>query len=158
MLSPEAILLRKLTRSIFRANNAVLRYGDLVNEPFGQSSARWRVLDLIFEGNDSVAAIARATGLSRQAVQRVTDGLVAEHLAVYHPHPTDGRKQVISLTDSGRAIFEQIEASYDVWAKRLMDQIGTETARDAIETLESISQVLNLDLEYLKESRTTRHE
>ena len=158
MLSPEAILFRRLTRLIFRANSAVLRHGDLVNEPFGQSSARWRVLDLIFEGNDSVAGIARTTGLSRQAVQRVTDGLVSEHLASYAPHPSDGRKQVISLTDSGRTIFEQIEASYDVWAKRLMEQIGTEPARDAIEQLTRISQVLDLDLEYIKESRTTNHD
>ncbi len=102
MLSPEAILFRRMTRSVFRTNSAVLRYGDLVNEPLAQSSARWWLLYRLSRGDDSVADIARTTGNSRQAVQRLADALVAENLATYAPNPTDRRKQVVTLTDRGR--------------------------------------------------------
>ncbi len=158
MLSPEAALLRRLTRVVFQAQSTVLRHGDLANEPFGQSSARWRVLDLISEGNDSVASIARTTGYSRQAVQRLADALVSEHLATYGPHPIDRRRQVISLTDSGRDTLAAMETSYDEWSKRLIDQIGAEEAQDAIDRLTAISRVIDQDIAHIKESRRTNHD
>ncbi len=158
MLSPEAVILRRLTRAVFRAYGTVLRHGDLANEPFGQSSARWRVLDLISEGDGSVAGIARTTGYSRQGVQRLADALVTERLATYGPHPTDGRKQVISLTDSGRDVFDDMETSYDQWSKRLINEIGAEEAQDAIERLTAISRVLDRDIERIRESRKTDHD
>ena len=155
MLSPEADLFRRLTRAVFRAHGAVFRHGDIVNEPSGQTGARWRVLDLISEGDGSVASIARTTGFSRQSVQRLADALVAERLATYEPHPTDRRKQVISLTDRGRDVLETMETSFDEWSKSLMDQIGTEAALDAIERLTAISRVLDLDIERIKADRST---
>ena len=158
MLSPEAVLLRRLTRAVFRAHGAVLRHGDLANEPFGQSSARWRVLDLISEGSDSVASIARTTGYSRQAVQRLADALVSEHLATYGPHSTDRRRQVISLTARGRDTLAAMETSYDGWSKRLIDQIGAEEAQDAIERLTAISRVMDQDIEHIRETRSTDHD
>lgn len=158
MLSPEAVLLRRLTRAVFRAYGTVLRHGDLANEPFGQSSARWRVLDLISEGDGSVAGIARTTGYSRQAVQRLADALVTERLATYGPHPTDRRQQVISLTDSGRDVLDGMETSFNKWSKPLMDQIGTDTALDVIERLTAISRVLDRDIERIRESRKTDHD
>lgn len=158
MLSPEAILFRRMTRSVFRTNSAMLRHGDLVNEPFGQSSARWWVLSEISLGNDSVAGIARATGNSRQAVQRLADALVAEHLATYGPHPTDQRKQVITLTDSGRNVLDDMETSFDDWSKQLVEQFGTDDLRKAIDHLDAIRRLLGQDIEHIKESRRTQHD
>lgn len=158
MLSPEAILFRRMTRSVFRTQSAVLRYGDLVNEPFGQSSARWWLLFEISLGDDSVASIARTTGNSRQAVQRLADALVAEHLATYGPNPTDRRKQVITLTDGGRKVLDDIETSFDDWSKRLVDQFGVDDLSAAIDHLDAIRRLLDRDIERIKESRRTRHD
>lgn len=155
MLSPEAILFRRWTQSIFRTNSAVLRHGDLLTEPFGQSSARWWLLFEISLGLDSVADIARTTGNSRQAVQRLADVLVAEHLATYGPNPTDRRKQVISLTDHGRVVLDDIETSFDDLAKRMVDQFGAEELTEAIDHLDAIRRLIYRDIEHTKDIRST---
>lgn len=158
MLSPEAILFRRMTRSLFRANSAVLRHGDLLNEPFGQSSARWWVLFEISRGVDSVADIARTTGKARQAVQRMADALVAEHLAAYGPNPNDRRKQVITLTGRGREVLDAIETSFDDLAKRVVDQYGADELGEAIDHLDAISRLIDRDIEHIRESGSTRHD
>lgn len=158
MLSPEAILFRRMTQSVFRTNSAVLRHGDLLNEPFGQSSARWWLLFNISRGDDSVADIARTTGNSRQAVQRLADALVAEHLATYGPNPTDRRKQVVTLTDRGRKVLDAIETSFDDLAKRLVDQFGADELSEAIDHLDAIRRLTERDIEHIKESRRTQHD
>jgi DNA-binding MarR family transcriptional regulator len=101
MTSPSATLFRQLTRAVFAAQSSVLRYGDLANAAFGQSSARWRVLFYIAQGNESVAEIARETDYARQSIQRLADTLVADGLAKYAPDPEDRRKQVITLGAGG---------------------------------------------------------
>ena len=158
MLSPEAVLFRKMTRSVFRTNSVVLRHGDLLNEPFGQSSARWWLLSEISLGNDSVAGIARTTGNSRQAVQRLADALVAERLAAYGPHPTDRRKQVVTLTDLGREVLDAIEVSFDGWAKPLVAEFGIDELSEAIDRLDALRRLLERDIEHAKESRNTEND
>lgn len=158
MLSPEAILFRRMTQSVFRTNSAVLRHGDLLNEPFGQSSARWWLLYRLSRGDDSVADIARATGNSRQAVQRLADALVAEDLATYGPNPTDRRKQVVTLTDRGRKVLDAIETSFDDLAKRLVDQFGADELSEAIDHLDAIRRLTERDIEHIKESRRAQHD
>src|SRR5262249_23580141 len=71
MTTHDAARFRRFTRAIFAAQAAVLKHGDVATAPFGQSSARWRVLFRVSHGATTVAAIARATGYSRQAVQRL---------------------------------------------------------------------------------------
>lgn len=158
MLSPEAILFRRMTRLVFRTNGAVLRHGDLLNEPSGQSSARWWVLSEIALGNDSVAGIARTTGNSRQAVQRLADALVADRLAAYGPHPTDRRRQVVTLTDRGRDILDELETRFDDWAKPLVDAFGVDELSEAIERMDAFRRLLDRDIEHLKETRSTEHD
>jgi DNA-binding MarR family transcriptional regulator len=153
VLSPEAVLFRQLTKSVFRAHNAVLRLGDLLNEPFGQSSARWRLLELVDGGLGSVADIARETGSSRQAVQRLSDGLVADGLATYRPHPTDGRRQVLSLTDPGAARLASVDAAYDAWVGPVLAEVGPAAAHDAIARLDAISRVLEEDVARFRRDR-----
>lgn len=158
MLSPEAILFRQMTQSVFRLNSAVIRQGDLINQPFGQTSARWWLLYVISLGDDSVASIARTTGNSRQAVQRLADALVTDQLATYQPHPTDRRKQIVMLTDSGREMLGEIEASYDELAKRVVPQLGTEELLSAIDQLDAIRTLIERDISQLKESADTNHD
>ncbi|WP_405590348.1 MarR family transcriptional regulator [Streptomyces sp. NBC_01190] len=58
-------------------------------------------------GKTSVAAVARSTGYSRQAVQRVADALVADELAQYSADVHDRRKQRLELTEAGAVILGQ---------------------------------------------------
>jgi DNA-binding MarR family transcriptional regulator len=148
MPSANATLFRQLTRAVFAAHSSVLRYGDRANAPFGQSSARWRVMFNIAQGNGSVSEIARVTDYTRQSIQRLADDLVAEGLATYTPDPDDRRKQIITLTATGSALLHEMEFDFDRWSKRLVKKLGKENVTQTIEHLHELKRILDTDAEH----------
>jgi DNA-binding MarR family transcriptional regulator len=148
MPSPSATLFRQLTRAVFAAHSSVLRYGDRANAPFEQSSARWRVMFNIAQGNGSVSEIARATDYTRQSIQRLADNLVAEGLATYTRDPDDRRRQIITLTDEGTALLHEMETDFDRWSKRLVKKLGKDNVSQTIEHLHELKRVLDDDAEH----------
>jgi DNA-binding MarR family transcriptional regulator len=152
MPSANATLFRQLTRAVFAAHSSVLRYGDTANAPFGQSSARWRVLFNIAQGNGSVSEIARATNYTRQSIQRLADNLVAEGLATYAPDPHDRRKQIITLTATGKRVLDGMESDFDRWSRRLVKKLGKENITQTIEQLHELTRVLDTDAEQFDEN------
>jgi DNA-binding MarR family transcriptional regulator len=150
MTSPSATLFRQLTRAVFAAHSSVLRHGDVANAAFGQSSARWRVMFNIAQGNGSVAEIARATDYTRQSIQRLADALVADGLATYAPDPEDRRRQVITLTAKGSALLKEMETYFDRWSKRLVRTLGKESAIQTIEDLHELKRVLDADARHFE--------
>ena len=147
MTSPSARLFRQLTRAVFAAQSSVLQYGDRANAAFGQSSARWRVMFNIAQGNGSVAEIARETDYARQSVQRLADVLVADGLATYAPDPEDRRRQIITLTAKGNTLLAEMEADFDRWSKRLVRALGKGNVIKTIEDLHELKRVLDADAE-----------
>jgi DNA-binding MarR family transcriptional regulator len=145
MPSASATLFRQLTRAVFAAHSSVLRYGDRANTVFGQSSARWRVMFNIAQGNGSVAEIARATDYARQSIQRLADTLVADGLATYSPDPVDRRRQFITLTAKGSTLLAEMEADFDRWSRRLVQTLGTEKVIETIADLRELTRVLDAD-------------
>jgi DNA-binding MarR family transcriptional regulator len=150
MTSPSATLFRQLTRAVFAAHSSVLRHGDHANAPFGQSSARWRVMFNIAHGNESVSEIARATDYTRQSIQRLADTLVADGLATYKPDPGDRRRQIITLTAEGSTVLARMEADFDRWSKRLVKKLGRESVIQMVEDLHELKCVLDADAEHFE--------
>jgi DNA-binding MarR family transcriptional regulator len=150
MTSPSAEVFRRFTRSVFDAQAALLKHGDVANAEFGQSSARWRVLQRVAAGQTSVAAIAKSTGYSRQGVQRLADALVAEGSARYRADESDRRRQRLELTDAGTATFEQMEAHFDVWSARLLARIPETELVAVAHALERIRTVVLEDCDDMK--------
>jgi len=148
--SPSAKLFRRFTRSVFDAQAALLKHADAANARFGQSSARWRVLQRLSAGELSVASIARSTGYSRQSVQRLADALVAEGSARYSVDETDRRKKRLELTEAGASTFEQLEAHFDVWVDRLVANIPESELVAVSEALERIGLAVAADRDYIE--------
>ncbi len=145
MISDEAQVFRAFVGSVVSLSTALLKHGDRANEPFGQTSARWRVLLRTAAGEESVPAIARSTGYSRQATQRLADALVADGLAEFRPDQTDRRRQRIVLTDAGRAMLDQMEASYDTWSQPLVNSIGLDELERLSTSLEHVRDIVQND-------------
>jgi DNA-binding MarR family transcriptional regulator len=150
MASPSAEVFRRFTRSVFDAQAALLKHGDAANAEFGQTSARWRVLQRMAAGQTSVAAIAKSAGYSRQGVQRLADALVAEGSARYGADESDRRRQRLELTEAGAATFGQMEAHFDVWAARLLARIPESELVAVAGTLERIRLIVLEDCAGLK--------
>jgi DNA-binding MarR family transcriptional regulator len=148
MTSANATLFRQLTRAVFAAHASVLRHGDRANAPFGQSSARWRVMFNIAQGNGSVSEIARATDYTRQSIQRLADNLVVEGLATYAPDPEDRRRQIITLTPEGSTVLAAMESDFDRWSKRLVKKLGKSNVTQTIEHLHELKRVLDTDADH----------
>jgi DNA-binding MarR family transcriptional regulator len=152
MPSSNASLFRQLTRAVFAAHASVLRYGNTANAPFGQSSARWRVMFNIAQGNGTVSEIARATDYTRQSIQRLADNLVAEGLATYALDPDDRRRQIITLTSKGKKLLDDMESDFDRWSTRLVKQLGKQNIAQTVELLHEVKRVLDADAEHFDET------
>lgn len=151
MVSEQADVFRRFVNAVFNTQTALLKHGDMENAPFGQSSARWRVMLHISLGKTTAADIARSTGYTRQAVQRLADALVTEGYARYGVDDTDRRKQRIALTQRGRDTFERLEAHFDIWVERLLAQIPEAELIAVTDALNRIKAVVVADMRHMRE-------
>jgi len=94
------------------AVKAFLAAGDRLVEPLGLTSARWQVIGAVSLAGQpqTVPSIARAMGLTRQAVQRLVNELVADGLIEGRPNPAHRRANLFALTDLGEAAVADASA------------------------------------------------
>jgi DNA-binding MarR family transcriptional regulator len=104
-----------LVADVFELAGALRRHGDELAAVVGQSQARWQVLSVCSDGDWTVPDAARRLGVSRQAVQRVADLLVADGLATYEPNPGHRRSPHLRLTRSGVAALAAIDEASAAW-------------------------------------------
>ena len=139
--SPAGDAFAALAIRVMMTAGYLIAAGDALTKPLGQSSARWQVLAAAAQGTLSVAQIARALGVTRQAVQRLSDLLEADGLARYAENPAHQRAKLLVLTSKGREILDAIRARQALWANAL----GAEfTEADLVKTREVIDKALAL--------------
>jgi len=118
----------ELMFEIFRVNDRLIAVGDATVKSVGLTSARWLVLGAIALSNTPlpVAQIARNMGLSRQAVQKSTNEMVALGLVETLENPDRRGSKVIAMTDAGRSAYQ---AALELWRSEwtgAMEEILTE--------------------------------
>ncbi|HXQ16281.1 MAG TPA: MarR family transcriptional regulator [Caulobacteraceae bacterium] len=113
--------LSDLIVEIFRINGRLLAAGDRLVADLGLTSARWQVIGAIAIAGQpqTVPAIARTMGLTRQAVQRLINELMADGLVEARVNPNHRRARLFSLTRAGAAAFEGATARQAPWAEAL---------------------------------------
>jgi DNA-binding MarR family transcriptional regulator len=57
------------------------------------------------DGSMTTSDLARAAGVRPQSMGRTVAQLTEHAWVTTHPHPTDGRKALLDLTDAGRAVL-----------------------------------------------------
>lgn len=62
------------------------------------------IMLFVAQGTTSPVDIARALGVSRQAINQATKGLIERGMVALEPDPNDGRRKVLSFPDSDFAI------------------------------------------------------
>lgn len=100
-----------LVADVYHAAGEMRRAGEAIAAQAGQTQARWQIMSAVSEGDWTVADAARRLGVSRQAVQRIADELVADGLAVYSPNPRHQRSPILRLTPAGRRALATITAA-----------------------------------------------
>jgi DNA-binding MarR family transcriptional regulator len=109
------------------------------------TSARWQVLGAVALSPVplSVAQIARNMGLTRQAVQRLTDEIEGDGLLRFAPNPHHQRAKLVLLTAKGKSAFAAAMKRQAAWAAALGKGFGVRDIAAAAMTLRAIRQRLD---------------
>jgi DNA-binding MarR family transcriptional regulator len=120
------------------------RTSEAIASDLGQTAARWRVLSVLSAGPCTVPAAARRLGLTRQGVQRVADDLLAARLLKASPNPDHVRSPLLTLTNRGQLVLEQLTQRSDAARGRLLQHahITAEDLAAARTTLRPLLQSL----------------
>lgn len=140
--TPGGDALSALVVRVFQLNGLLLKAGDELAAPTGQTSARWQVLAAAESDTLTVAQIARALSLARQSVQRVADLLEADGLAEYRANPAHARAAILALTPAGLEVLRTIQAAQRVWADQLGEVIGEAELRQAAQVCARLLELL----------------
>ena len=95
------------------------------------------------EGPATMSALARSEGIRPQSMTAIVGALEAAGLIIGAPDPNDGRKTVLSLSESGREQFTSGRLAREDWLFRaIQTELSTaEAARlaDCVELLRRLS-------------------
>lgn len=137
--------LSRFSISVFDMNGLLMRSGDHVTRPIGQSSARWQVLGRVGYKPHTVSQMARDMGHARQSVQRIADVLAEEGMVVYKDNPEDRRAKLLELTDRGAEVLDSIYALDQAWSRNLMKKLDPKRLTSLAEALEAIAKIFEAE-------------
>lgn len=84
------------------------------------------------DGPSSASALAGAERVRPQSMATILTALEERGLIRRSPDPEDGRRQVVTLTDSGRELGEGARAVRDEWLARVLQDRYTDEERATI--------------------------
>lgn len=136
-----ASALTALTLAVFRVQGALLARGDELVKPYGLTSSRWQVLGalVLSGGRLTVPGIARAMGLTRQAVQKQVDLMKREGLVQAVENPAHERSQLLALTPKGSRAYAKADERWTLDAGRLAQKHSRRELERATELLDELA-------------------
>jgi DNA-binding MarR family transcriptional regulator len=84
------------------------------------------------EGPSSASALASAEAVSHQAIGAILAVLETRGYIQRSPDPTDGRRQLVSLTDAGVAQADNTTSAREEWLARVLQDRLTEDERRVV--------------------------
>lgn len=104
-------------------------------EGFGVSVAEWVILRLLFDkAGAAPSELANLTGMTRGAISKLADRMMAKKLIAQSFDSEDRRYQALSLTASGRALVPKLAALADRNEQEFFGHLKA-SERKTIETL-----------------------
>jgi DNA-binding MarR family transcriptional regulator len=141
--TPEQELLTAAALTVFRLNGQFLAVADELAKPAGLTAARWQVLGAVLREPLTVSGIARAMGITRQAVQRIADLLVGLGLAEYRPNPAHRRAKLLAATEEGYAAVRRIGPGHAAFSAALAGAVGPDLP-DIVAGLRRLTEALDV--------------
>ena len=141
--NPEQALLSDAALTSFRLNGQLLTLAEELARPVGLTAAWWQVLGAALGEPQSVSEIARAMGLTRQAVQRIADLLVERGLAAYAENPAHRRAKLLTPTPAGRDAVAAINPAHRSAAKALVAELGADRLAEVLAGMHELSAALD---------------
>lgn len=127
-------------RRLRLASARIRRLTREAGEPAGVSRSQESALQILRrEGPLTTAALAKIEHVRPQSMGETVRALAEIGMVVKDPDPTDGRRELVSLTRVGRAVVERTGGARDA---ELADRISRRLDADERATLESALEAL----------------
>lgn len=95
-------------------------------EGMGVTTAEWVLMRVLYDVRSlAPSRVAEELGMTRGAISKLADRLIGKGMLVRTPCPEDGRAQLLSLSEQGRALVPELA--------RLADENDDEFFRDLTE-------------------------
>ncbi len=139
----EGHVFTEIVLEVFRLSGRLIAEGDKITEPYGLSSARWKILGSIARSDTplTVSQIARVMGQTRQAVQRLVDIMQSNGLLAFLRNPEHKRAKLITLTDKGKGVYARLEEKQIPWANEQASRLNGDNLATTLATLKKISEL-----------------
>ncbi len=106
--------------------------------------AEWVVLRELYDSESAPSALADRLGMTRGAISKLADRLIAKDMIVRRANASDGRFQSLALTRQGRAITPQLAALADGNDAEFFADLDVETRERIATALKDIVRVKRL--------------
>jgi DNA-binding MarR family transcriptional regulator len=104
--------------------------------PFGVSLPEYTALSILGRRSGLTnAQLARRTYVSPQAMQQITEGLIARGLIARAPDQSRGRVLPATLTDAGRELLARCDEAVDRLEERMMHDLRPGARQTFLESL-----------------------
>ena len=104
----------------------------------GVTVAEWVVLRELYDGESAPSALADRLGMTRGAVSKLADRLIAKELIVRRAHADDRRFQSLALTRQGRAATPKLATLADENDQEFFAHLDTETRETVAAAMKDI--------------------
>ena len=112
---------------------------DSALEPFGIDSKDFGALRVLANQEPmSQLEVANSLGIDRTTMVALLDSLELKGVVTRRPHPTDRRRNVTELTESGRKIYAAATAAHAAAECQFLSPIGQGAAESLRATLRSL--------------------
>jgi DNA-binding MarR family transcriptional regulator/GNAT superfamily N-acetyltransferase len=113
----------------------------LLDTPYSLTEARI-VFELAHTGAAELADLRARLGVDSGYLSRIMNRFKADGLVDAGPSPTDGRRQLVTLTGRGRAVFAMLDARSSAEIRALLDRLGDEDQRRLLDALTTAQEIL----------------
>ena len=133
----------ELALALFKLNGQMLSAGEALTRPVGLTVARWQVLGACLREPQTASGISRQMGISRQAVQRVANRLLAEGFLERSDNPAHKRAPLLAATPAGRNAVTRVAPEQTAFSERIVKAFGRAELESLIRELQRLSEVVD---------------
>jgi len=142
-MADDSALGGEMTLAIFKLNGQMLSAGEALTRPVGLTVAWWQVLGACLREPQTASGVSRQMGISRQAVQRVANRLLAEGLLEKSDNPAHKRAPLLAPTQAGRDAIARIAPGQTAFSERIVEAFGRAELESLISELQRLSEVVS---------------
>ena len=134
-LTAKGRLFRDVLVELFRLRAVMLESSERIAASAGLTTARWQVLGAVQARPQTVSEVARALGLTRQAVQETADAMERDGFVAFADNPHHRRARLLAATARARRALAILQPRQEQFANLMGSPHTLAALRTTVEVL-----------------------